>query len=302
MFAWPVSSLLAILHVNLWIPDHDTDSSGYMALMNVMCDMIQCVVVVPVPDESSATLASYFMQYVLLEFDLYYLVVLDDGNPFKGSFIAMCKNLNINHDVLAKSSHKDITIEHFHLFLNKSVTIATGERDINDIFCYCWRRSHGSCFVKKLHKPDSSELNCMTYDLYSLPPSLKSYEPIDKTKTRCLNQSHAPFTNPLKKSIHTELYNEKWFNKPLPTSIPPSTYQHHTLKMPTAPFPALPSVIELHEKTHTCPLQPLFEKVDDIFSNPLSPIALHKSLATTDCLFFIQYIPDITIKPRWFLI
>ena len=59
-----------------------------MALMNAMCDMIQFVVVVPVPvpDESSATLASYFMQHILLKFDLCYLAVLDDGNPFKGAF------------------------------------------------------------------------------------------------------------------------------------------------------------------------------------------------------------------------
>ena len=54
-----------------------------MTHMNVMCDLIQCVVVVPVPDEYSATLASYFMQHMFLKFGLCHLVTLDDDIPLK---------------------------------------------------------------------------------------------------------------------------------------------------------------------------------------------------------------------------
>ena len=61
-------------------------------------------------------------------------------------------------------------------------------------------------------------------------------------------------------------------------------------------------MIELQEETNIFSHQPLFEKVDDTFSNPLSPFALYKLLATTDCLFFIQYISVDTIKPRWLLV
>ena len=60
-------------------------------------------------------------------------------------------------------------------------------------------------------------------------------------------------------------------------------------------------MIEPHEETRTCPPQPLFEKVDDAFPDPLFLLALHKSLATTDCLYLIQYISEDSIKPRWFL-
>ena len=102
MFSWPISSPFAILHVDLWIPGHHTDLNGYMALMNAMCDMSQFFVVVPVPNKSSATLAFFFIQHVLMKFGLCHLVVLDDGNPFKGSFIVMCDALNLNYDVLAK--------------------------------------------------------------------------------------------------------------------------------------------------------------------------------------------------------
>ena len=76
MFSWPVSSPFAILHADLWIPGHHSDPNDNMALINTMRDMIQFVVVVPVPDESSATLASYFMQYVLIKLGLCHLVIL----------------------------------------------------------------------------------------------------------------------------------------------------------------------------------------------------------------------------------
>ena len=112
--------------------------------------------------------------------------------------------------------------------------------------------NHGSYFVEKLHKPDSPELKIMAYDLYPLPYSRKSCEPIDTIDIRYLNQSHVPLTNSLKKALHVELYNDKWFNKPLPNSILPFTYQHDTLKMLTEPLPSFSSVIELHKETHTC--------------------------------------------------
>ena len=69
-----------------------------------------------------------------MKFGLCHLVVLDDGSSFKGAFIAMYDALNLNYDVLAKRNHKGITVEHFHRFLKKNVTIATEDRGTNDIF------------------------------------------------------------------------------------------------------------------------------------------------------------------------
>ena len=134
MFSFPISSPFAILHVDLLIPGHHTDPNGYIALMDTMCDMIQFVVIVHVPNESSATLTSSFMQHILMQFGLCHLVVLDDGNQFKGAFIAMCDTLNLNYDVLANRIHKGLRVEHFHRFLNKSVTIAAEDLGTNDIF------------------------------------------------------------------------------------------------------------------------------------------------------------------------
>ena len=67
------------------MPGCHSDTNVYMVLMNVMCDMSQFVVVFPVPDESSAILVSYFVQYVLTELILCHLVVLDHGTTLKES-------------------------------------------------------------------------------------------------------------------------------------------------------------------------------------------------------------------------
>ena len=59
------------------------DQNGYITLMNTMCDMTQFVVVVPVLDDTSATLASHFIQHILLKFGMCHLVVIDDGAPLR---------------------------------------------------------------------------------------------------------------------------------------------------------------------------------------------------------------------------
>ena len=102
--------------------------------MNTMRDMAQFVVIVPVLDEISSTLASNFMQHVLSKFGMCYLAIIVDGIPFKGVFVAICQALNLNYDVLAKRNHKGLSVEHFHRFLNKSVTIVEEERGTTDIF------------------------------------------------------------------------------------------------------------------------------------------------------------------------
>ena len=106
MFSWLVNSHFTILHVDLQIPDHHTDSNGHMALMNGSCDMSQFVAIISVPRESSAVLTNYFMQYVLMKFGFYSLVFLYYGTPLKGAFIAICSVLDLNYNVLATRNHK----------------------------------------------------------------------------------------------------------------------------------------------------------------------------------------------------
>ena len=116
------------------MPGKYTDSKSNMALMNTICDMSQFVVFIPVPSESSATLADHFFQHMLTKFGLCYIVVLNDGNPFKGAFVAICKVLKLNYDILFKRNDKELSVEHFHRFLKKATTISMENRQNNDVF------------------------------------------------------------------------------------------------------------------------------------------------------------------------
>ena len=59
---------------------------------------------------------------------------IDDGTPCKGDFVTICTSLDLNYDILTKRNHKKLTVEHFHYFLNKAVTIAIEDRQSNDVF------------------------------------------------------------------------------------------------------------------------------------------------------------------------
>ena len=153
----------------------------------------------------------------------------------------------------------------------------------------------GSYFVRKINKPDISELKFMSHDLYPLPLSLKPCEPIDSTDARYLNQKHTPLVNPLNKALHIELYNEKWFTKPVPTTNSSFSYDHDTLQFPDQSTLPFPSVLDLHNETQTYPPKLLVATEDYSLPPPPSPLKLHNSLADSDSLFFIQYLPLKTL-------
>ena len=75
-----------------------------------MCDMNQFVVVIPVTNETSVTRVDHFIQHVILKFDSYYLVILDDDIPFKSVFCSMYKILNINLGILT-NKYKGIIVK-----------------------------------------------------------------------------------------------------------------------------------------------------------------------------------------------
>ena len=70
---------------------------------------------------------------MLTKFDLWHLVVLDDGTQFKGDFVAVCNTIYLNYDILARNNHKVLLIEHFHHFLNKATKIVMAYRQSNGV-------------------------------------------------------------------------------------------------------------------------------------------------------------------------
>ena len=117
-----------------------------------------------------------------------------------------------------------------------------------------------SYYVRKLHKPDRPELNFVAYDIYLFPLSLKPSKPVDTIDTRYLNQTHAPLAHLLKNALYIQLYNEKLFTKPIPTSAPAITYQYDTLQLSEDSSLIFPSMLDYHKETKTYPPKTLLEK------------------------------------------
>ena len=46
----------------------------------------------------------------------------------------MCQTLNLEYEILSKYDHKSFIVYNFHRFLNKSMTITTEKRGINNKF------------------------------------------------------------------------------------------------------------------------------------------------------------------------
>ena len=93
---------------------------------------------------------------------------------------------------------------------------------------YCVRSSYqiiystgcGSYFVRKINKPDSTELKFMAYDLYTLLLFLKSCEHVDTTNIHYLKQTYIPLVNIFKRALHVKLYDENCFNKKIKLLLP----------------------------------------------------------------------------------
>ena len=101
--------------------------------------------------------------------------------------------------------------------------------------------------------------------------------------------------------MHIELYNAKWFTKLVPTTNSSVSYDHDTLQFPDKSTLPFPSVLDLHTETKTCSPKLLLATEDYSLPPPPSPLKLHNSLADSDGLFFIEYLPENTVKFCGFL-
>ena len=77
-FLWPVTTPFYIMHIDLWDPGRITDENGgIMQLMNVMCDLTQCIVSTLVTNATSKILGKLFMEQVVFTFGIVAVVVVD---------------------------------------------------------------------------------------------------------------------------------------------------------------------------------------------------------------------------------
>ena len=161
----------------------------------------------------------------------------------------------------------------------------------------------GGYIVTKFGKPDGPQLKYMAEELYALPPTLLPCDPVDGSDIRYLNHSHPSVPNPLKDVLDIVSYDTMNFSSPHLTVPPKFDYDRDTLQFihPSEPTP-FPSIVELHDESNTVPPSPIVDPQSDICITPHTPHALSLLLPASDRLFFIQYVPIGSIRPRWFLV
>ena len=168
--------------------------------------------------------------------------------------------------------------------------------------------------VQNYHNTNGATRKYKSTELYLLPPTLYPCEPLDTMDHRYLHYEHAPTVSPLAKPLQIEAYNQEWFDsKPkLPLPLAPIDTPNHSLPIDKLSFkPHIPSISELildnkeppqlFESSASCPYpQPSVEYNP---SEPKSATELATQIdISVDRLFFIQFTPENTLRPKWFLV
>lgn len=168
--------------------------------------------------------------------------------------------------------------------------------------------------VQDYHNPSGAKRKYKSTELYILPPSLYPCEPLDTMDHRYLHYEHAPTVSPLLQPLHIEAYNQEWFDtKPtLPLPLAPVIEHKSITSIDKLAFlPHVPTIDELNQDTSDTQLfeptipspypLPTIEH-QSIITIPSIPDLTNSINLSTDKLIFIQYTPENTLRPKWFLV
>ena len=108
---------------------------------------------------------------------------------------------------------------------------------------------------------------------------------------------------PSKKNLNVKSYHEIHFSSPPLLTPLKFDYNHESLKFVHPSSPTLfPSIVELHRETHTVLPPPVSTCYSVSKFIPYTPRELSNLINPTCNRFFVQYIPEGSIQPRWFLV
>jgi hypothetical protein len=180
---------------------------------------------------------------------------------------------------------------------------------------------NGAYELRSLSRPDAATHKFHSSSISPLPPGLLPCDPIDTSDLRFLNQDSTPSANPLR-SLDIQLYNDVWFDTMPETHPAPFDFSSSTQPTPpfaSSPFPSIAELCDSYPANPTSPIpSPAYVPVisntpnsnnpDPFAYGPTEPHASTPSqlydsiLASTDRMFFIQYLPEGTLRPRWYLV
>ena len=124
LFSWPVTMPFYVMRVDTWSPGHLVDTNNYtIRLINSICDFTQFFISSAVQNINAEIHAKTFKEDVALSFGMTAVIVVDIDSKFQRVFEDMCKVLKINPWTIALGNHREISVQTYHQFLNKTKTI-----------------------------------------------------------------------------------------------------------------------------------------------------------------------------------
>lgn len=101
---------------------------GNRYAVSMQCDFSKFIIMVPIPDKSSRTIAQAVLENCILNFGPMQFIKTDQGTEYKGVFDELCNLLNINHKCSTAYHPQTIgALERNHRCLNEYLRIFTNE-------------------------------------------------------------------------------------------------------------------------------------------------------------------------------
>jgi hypothetical protein len=151
--------------------------------------------------------------------------------------------------------------------------------------------------VQRYNQPDSAKRKYKGSDLFLLPPAIFPQDPIDTMDHRYLNFDHTPTVGDKHSAMAIDVYNDTFFTldgKQKHTS--PARTESLMDKQASTWHDLIPTTTEMHQATNTTPSnlveQPMMEITTSNISNLIN--------ASTDKVFFIKYLPQGMMRPKWY--
>lgn len=151
--------------------------------------------------------------------------------------------------------------------------------------------------VQRYGHPSSATRKYKGCDLFLLPPAIFPNDPLDTTDYKYLNFDHVPLVDPLKSALRIDFHNDTYFSPSGMKKLLRSPHSPTKVDEPAFSWrEILPSVANLHQETNT---------QDNTIIEQGATITGKESLlsdinASKDRIFFIQYLPDGMMRPRWY--
>ena len=114
---------------------------GNRYAVTIQCDLSKYIIIVPIPDKSSITIARAIVENCILIYGPMKAIRTDQGTEYKGVFDSVCSLLQINHN-LATAYHLQTidALERNHRCLNEYLRTFINEAKNNWLpyYCFCY--------------------------------------------------------------------------------------------------------------------------------------------------------------------